>query len=144
MARPKGSVKKVNLERLRNLAMIGCSHQVIASECGISHDSLTRNYAAEVEAARGTGKRRVLAKAFQMAMKGNTKIVELLLVNWCGFSLRPETVVSVQTNYAAPSLTMSEFRRQVAESEQLLRAYLDGQSPTHQLTDADDTGAGAI
>jgi hypothetical protein len=121
----KGRPKKtVDLAKLRNLAMIGCPYPVIAAECGISHDTLERNFLSEVEAARGTGKRRVLAKAFQMALKGNARMLELLLVNWCGFSLRPETVVNVQTNYSAPQPTAAEFKARYAAAREFLEAEL--------------------
>jgi hypothetical protein len=120
----KGRPKKaVDLAKLRNLAMIGCPYPVIAAECGISHDTLQRHYLPLVEEARGTGKRRVLAKAFQMALKGNARMLELLLVNWCGFTLRPETVVNVQTNYAQPQPSAAEFKARFAAAQTFLEEH---------------------
>jgi DNA invertase Pin-like site-specific DNA recombinase len=49
VGRPK---KQVDKEKLRNLAMIGCSHELIATELGISHDTLTRRFREVIEEAR--------------------------------------------------------------------------------------------
>jgi hypothetical protein len=105
MGRPK---KKIDLEKLRALSLIGCSYELIASELGISHDTLQRRYLPLVHESRGKGKVKVLGKAFQLAIGGNTRLLELFLINWLGFTLRPETqtVVNVTQN-AGPVMVPS-------------------------------------
>jgi hypothetical protein len=98
MGRPRGSWKKVDLDKLRHLAMIGCSYAQMAKYLQCSSDTLERRYREEIEQARGDGELRVLAKVFQAAMNGNMRALELSLVNRCGWALRPEMVINVNQN----------------------------------------------
>jgi hypothetical protein len=126
MARPKGSVKKVDLEKLRALALIGASHELIASELGISHDTLTRRFLPLINESRGKGRIKVLGKAFQLATSGNVRLLELFLVNWLGFTLRPETVVTVTQNCGQPAtFNAAEFKARFAAAQKYLQEHQD-------------------
>jgi len=61
----------------------------------VSVDSLERRYREVIEHARGDGETRILAKTFQAAMAGNMRALELSLINRCGWTLRPETIIDV-------------------------------------------------
>jgi len=136
MARPR---KKVDLVKLRALALIGASHELIAAECDISHDTLTRRFLPLIEESRGKGKIKVLGKAFRMACAGNVRLLELFLVNWLGFTLRPaETIVNVTQNANLQPLTVTEQDKErlsqlAAAVMARARAHGNGQEPPERL-----------
>jgi len=127
-----GKPKPVDEEKLRALALIGCSHEVIAAELGISHDTLTRRYLPLINESRGKGKIKVLGKAFQMACAGNVRLLELFLINWLGFTLRPETIINLTQN-AGPGpapINPAEFKARFAAAQKYVDEHLnDGQEP---------------
>ena len=125
------------MERLQALSLIGCSHELIATELGISHDTLTRRFLPLINESRGKGRIKVLGKAFQLATAGNVRLLELFLVNWLGFTLRPETVVNVTQNANPPPLYSPEQREKLAELAAAIqaraRAHGNGQEPPERM-----------
>jgi hypothetical protein len=100
---------------------------VIAAELGISHDTLTRRYLPLVNESRGKGKIKVLGKAFQMATAGNVRLLELFLINWLGFTLRPETIINLtqNANPNAPAFTPQQFKERFAAAQKYLQEHRD-------------------
>jgi len=118
--------KTVDQAKLKSLALIGCSNEKIAQTLGVSHDTLTRRYRSQIEAARGDGETQILAKTFQAAMKGNMRALELSLINRCGWSNKPELVVNVTQNAGQPvAFNAAEFKARFAAAQKYLQEHQD-------------------
>ena len=119
--RPKGSCKQFDIYKLQALAMIGVPVNRMAVLLGISADTLDRRYRSEIEAARGEGERQLLQTAFKFALEGNTRIMELCLINRCQWTNRPEVMVNVtQNTLALPNIT-EQTKEKLAQLHQLIR-----------------------
>lgn len=70
----------------------------MARALGVSLNTLKRRFRAVIEEARGDGETRILAKTFDKAMNGNMRALELSLINRCGWTLKPETIINVTQN----------------------------------------------
>jgi hypothetical protein len=87
--------QEIDPEMVRNLAMIGATIQTIAEYVGCSRDTIENRFRPEIEEGRSNGQVRALGKVFQAAMNGQMRALELYLINQCGWTLKPETVVNV-------------------------------------------------
>lgn len=66
---PAGRPKiKIDKERLHQLGVIGASIEEIASDLGVSHDTLQRNFACELAKARDEGKIGLRHMQYRLAM----------------------------------------------------------------------------
>lgn len=131
MARPR---KRLDLDRLRALATIGLNNVEIGEAMDVSHDTLSRRYRKLIAEARGNAKQKILAKAYQMAIAGNVRCLELCLINRAGWALRPETIVNVNTIQAAPVQMPSreELKARLAAVDRFLAD--EGKSNGHRRT----------
>lgn len=119
--RPKGSGKPVDVYKLQALALIGVPVNRMAVLLGISADTLDRRFRAEIDAARSEGERQLLQTAFKFALEGNTRIMELCLINRCGWANRPEVMLNVtQNTLALPNIT-EQTKQKLTELHQLIR-----------------------
>jgi hypothetical protein len=110
----------------------------------VSVDTLERRYREVIEHARGDGETRILAKTFQAAMAGNMRALELSLINRCGWTLRPETIINVTQNAAPPVVTAEEFKRRlnrVRELSDKFEASLGEAPPCANRLDGNGTQA---
>lgn len=124
VARPR---KTVDVEKLRNLALIGCTYQAMGRALGVSADTLQRRYHEVIEEARGDGETRILAKTFQKAMAGCMRALELSLVNRCGWTLRPETIVNVvQNSRPVDNRSEAEIRAELVRLHKAVWEEMDG------------------
>jgi hypothetical protein len=99
MSRPK---KAIDPDLVLQMALAGCSTRSMARYLGVSHDTLERRYRDVIEQGRGDGEVRLRVKAYQMAISGNSRLMELELINRCGLVLKPETVINVTQHTAPP------------------------------------------
>lgn len=119
--RPPGTYKQLDLYKLQALALIGVPVNKIAVLLGISVDTLDNRFRAEIEAARTEGERQILHTAFKLAMEGNIRMLELCLINRCGWANRPEVMVNVtQNTLALPNIT-EQTKQRLSELHQLIR-----------------------
>lgn len=119
--RPKGSGKPVDPIRLHALALIGLPVNKIALLLGVSADTLERRFRPQIEAARTDGEQQLLQTAFKFALEGNTRIMELCLINRCQWTNRPEVMVNVtQNTLALPDVTQ-QTKDKLAQLHQLIR-----------------------
>lgn len=119
--RPKGSGKPVEIYKLQALALIGVPVNKMAVLLGISADTLDRRFRSVIEDARTEGERQILHTAFKLAMEGNIRMLELCLINRCGWANRPEVMVNVtQNTLTVPNIT-AETKEKLAQLHQLIR-----------------------
>jgi hypothetical protein len=132
-----GRRKHVDKAKLRTLALIGASTELMARTLCVSRDTLERRFRAQIDEARSNGDTQILGKIWQAAMRGSRWALELSAINRLGWSNRPEVAVSVVQNAPGPPpLTMSEFKRQVTEGQQMAEAYFH-ELQAKELTDGD-------
>jgi hypothetical protein len=131
MGRPR---KIVDEAKLRHLAMIGCSFEQMARHLQCSSDTLERRYRAQIEQARGDGEVQILARTFQAALAGNTRALELSLVNRCGWALRPEMVINVNQN--SVSLSVEEIPAEVLARHRALLLEMARQDEQRKALEA--------
>jgi hypothetical protein len=131
MARRK---KEVDLQKLASLVLIGLSNEKIATALSISHDTLTRRFKRQLQEGRADAETRLLAKAFQGALAGNVRLLELSLVNRCGWVLRPEVAISVSQHTGPPALPIAEVKAKLFALHQMIRQEAlkeqDGDEPS--------------
>jgi hypothetical protein len=86
----------IDRDMIRKLAMIGCSHQEIANRVGCSRETLEQRFRSEIEEGQSDGRVQARAKIFQKGVvNGEFASLEFYLINQCGWSRKPETVVNV-------------------------------------------------
>ena len=115
MARPK---KKVDATLVRNMAVVGATTKMISDHCGVSPDTIERRFRNELTEGRSDGQLRILGRIFQAALAGQGRALELCAVNLCGWTLKPQVVVSVQQNAFGPLQTPQELRAKLLELHQ--------------------------
>jgi hypothetical protein len=129
MGRPR---KTVDQTKLRNLALIGCTIESMARHLGVCRDTLENRYRKVIEEGRSDGETRILAKTFQAAMRGTRWALELSLINRCGWSNRPETVVNVTQNAGPPVFRIpsrEEMKARYEEADKLIALLEAEQQP---------------
>jgi hypothetical protein len=95
--------KKIDPDEVRKLAMIGATIQTIADHFKCSRDTIERRFRAEIEEGRSHGRIRALGRVYQKGVvEGQMRALELYLINQCGWTLRPETIVNVTENVRMP------------------------------------------
>ncbi len=72
MARPK---KVIDEKLVEKLAAIHCTIAEIADICGVSRDTIERNYAALITKARATGKSSLRRHQWEAVKKGNVSMM---------------------------------------------------------------------
>ena len=107
---------------VRKLAMIGCTIQTIAEHFHCCRDTIENRFRFEIEEGKSQAHIRILGKIFQSAMGGSQRCLELCAINLCGWSLRPETVVSVVQNVRTDTRSPEEIKAHLVE---LQRAVLE-------------------
>lgn len=118
---PVGPYKTVDVERLRSLALIGTPINKMAKLLGVSHDTLEARFRNEIDQSKSKGETQILAKAFQLAMGGNPRLLELCLINRCQWTNRPEVMVNVtQNTLTVPNIT-AETKEKLSQLHQLIR-----------------------
>jgi hypothetical protein len=119
--RPKA---EIDGDVVRQLAMIGCTTEVIARHFHVCRDTIENRFRHELEEGRSDGQIRIRGKLFQAAMNGSQRALEVCAVNLCGMSLnKPD--VQVVTNViqnAAPQRSPEEVK---AHLVMLQRAVLE-------------------
>jgi DNA-binding transcriptional MocR family regulator len=123
VARPR---KTVDPTKLRDLALIGCSIETMARNLSVSRDTLERRYRTVIEEGRGEAEVQLHAKQHQAAMRGTRWALELSLINRCGWSNRPETVINVtQTTGQPVAFNAAEFKARFAAAQKYLQEHQD-------------------
>ena len=69
--RPKGAVKEVNMELVRELASIGCTMPEISACAKVSIDTLERRCMTTIKEGQAEGKQSLRHHQFQVATAGN-------------------------------------------------------------------------
>lgn len=67
--------KIVDAKSVLELASKGRTLNEIAAYCGVSHDTLQRRFASEIERGRGLMRGSLRSKQFDIAMKGNPQML---------------------------------------------------------------------
>ena len=67
--------KTLDASRVTELASKGYSVTEIAAICGVSDDTLRRNFAAEITRGRILGESELRAKQFEVAMSGDVRML---------------------------------------------------------------------
>jgi hypothetical protein len=144
--------KKVDADTVRQLAAFGCSVRQIAEHLGVCHDILDRRYTKELAEGRSNGQVRALGRVYQKGVvNGETRSLELYLVNQCGWKLRPEVTVNVlQTGGLPPEEVRSNLLalREAVRSEALREAVtrievevVPGTVPTDGMNNGNGQGS---
>lgn len=79
MARPR---KAIDPEQVKQLAMIGCSVEEMASVLGVHERTIQRRFATPIKEGRLNAKASLRRKQFEMAMKGNPTMLVWLGKQW--------------------------------------------------------------
>jgi hypothetical protein len=96
-------LKEIDGDLVRQMAMIGCTIEVIARHFHCSRDTIEKRFRYELDEGRSDGQVRIRGKLFQAAMNGSQRALEVCAVNLCGMSLnKPETVVNLVQNVGRP------------------------------------------
>jgi hypothetical protein len=75
-ARPVGRPKKeLDVEQIRELAMIQCTDGEIAAVMRVSVDTITRNYAEMIKEGREHGKSSLRRAQYKLALTGNAQML---------------------------------------------------------------------
>lgn len=75
-ARPVGRPKKeLDVEQIRELAMIQCTDGEIAAVMRVSVDTITRNYAEMIKEGRENGKSSLRRAQYKLALTGNAQML---------------------------------------------------------------------
>jgi hypothetical protein len=120
---PRGSVKRlkqIDRDEVRKLAAIGATLKMIGEHFGVSHDSIERHFRNELQEGRSSGQLRALGRVYQKGVvDGETRSLELFLINQCGWSGKPQINVNVaQFNGLPPQ----ELRAHLSELHEAIRA----------------------
>ena len=81
MARPKLNIDPKQVELL---ASCGASVEMIAAKLGCSERTLYRSFGSVINTGRETGKMNILGKQYELAMKGNTRLLIWVGKQMCG------------------------------------------------------------
>ena len=114
--------KEIDPDMVRKLAMIGCTIQTIAEHFHCCRDTIENRFRLQIEEGKSEAHIRILGKIFQAAMGGSQRCLELCAINLCGWSLRPETVVSVVQNVRTDTRSEEETKAHLVEMQ---RAVLE-------------------
>lgn len=110
MARP---TKDVDADTIQKLASIGCSNKDIADFVGISHDTLTRRFRAQLEAGRANGRIKLRNKQMEQALAGNTT-----MLIWLGKQILGQTdKVQTETTITDVTLTFGNAEGQATNDD---------------------------
>lgn len=94
MGRPR---KEVDEDLVFELAVKGWTNKEIAAECGCSHDTIERNYAAAIKAGHAVRNGKLRAKQVELALSGNATMLIWLGKNLLGqsekFEIKGEATV---------------------------------------------------
>ena len=111
-------LKEIDGDLVRQMAMIGCTIEVIARHFHCSRDTIEKRFRYELDEGRSDGQVRIRGKLFQAAMNGSQRALEVCAVNLCGWSLNKHEV-SVVTNViqnAAPRRSPEEVKAHLVEA----------------------------
>jgi hypothetical protein len=101
---------------VHKLAMLGASAKEIGLRLGVSHDTITRRFRAEMESGLAEGVLAAKAKIYRKGvLNGEFASLQLFLVNTAGWTIRPD--VSVVTNVIQARFTQAASGGLVAGSE---------------------------
>ena len=120
--RPKA---EIDGDVVRQLAMIGCTTEVIAQHFHVCRDTIENRFRHELEEGRSDGQIRIRGKLFQAAMNGSQRALEVCAVNLCGMSLNKpdvQVVTNVIQNNQQPERSPEQVKRHLVE---LQRAVLE-------------------
>jgi hypothetical protein len=104
-----GKPKPVDLKAMRQLARIGATDVQIGHCLGLSVDTLSRRFRAEIDTARAEGGVWALQRCHERAARGSWPAIECLLTHLCGWGKAHADQVSqvinvIQQNTAGPQL----------------------------------------
>ena len=121
------SQNEIDGDLVRQMAMIGCTTEVIAQHFHCSRDTIENRFRYELDQGRSDGQLRIRSKLFEAAMNVSQRALEVCAVNLCGWSLnKPE--VSVVTNViqnAAPRRSPEEVKAHLVELQRAVWAECD-------------------
>ena len=81
---------ELDVKQLENLASIQCTMSEMALVMGCSVDTLDRNSAELIKAARAKGIMSLKRAAWSRALKGSDKLMQILLDNYTEVRARPD------------------------------------------------------
>lgn len=100
--------KEVDVAYVEELAARAWSHEAIAAEVGVSHDTLERNFAGVLKKGKATRNSRLQRVMFQMAVEDkNTAVAIFLAKNWLDMKDRQE--------WSVPPNMLADAKNKLAE-----------------------------
>jgi hypothetical protein len=133
MPKNRGGRPKAEIDgnMVRQLAMIGCTTEVIAQHFHVCRDTIENRFRHELEEGKSDGQIRIRGKLFQAAMNGSQRALEVCAVNLCGMSLsKPE--VQVVTNVIQnnqPQRTPEQVKAHLIELQKAVWAACEDDDP---------------
>src|SRR5580692_11795710 len=92
--RPKHTKTPETLQKVRNWAMVGVTHENIATLIGIAPKTLLKHYRTELDVGKATANATVCAHLFDLARKGNLGAICFWLKTQAGW--RETSLVQTQ------------------------------------------------
>lgn len=109
---PAKPVKHLDEEQIYKLALIGCTHQEIATWFGVSVDTLARRYQTIIKEGHESMKQSLKRKQIEVALGGN-----VVMLIWLGKQLLGQKEPTQQVQQVPDSPDGLEFKQLTNESK---------------------------